>query len=324
MNCPNCGAEIENANYCPECGTAAAPSAVKKKKNVVIPIAAALAAGIVVFLAVGFFLNEKSGWLDIGSWGKKEVVDMNLSLSFPDMVHEGTYTGTLFRKLPNGHGTFSSPDGRRTAYTLEGNWTDGVLNGPGKQLYESGESYEGEFANSVWHGHGVYQWGSEGQFFYESDFINDKYAYPAEAQAVALVESILDITSKYDDVWRKTVRNHGDLFPLSGKEAGDMLVESVRFDVSYEQVIKSPKRYQEDFLAFSGRIAQIWEEEYYTCAIISDAAQNTYYVMYTGLVDYIEGDTVDFVATPIANHSYKNTFGNDVLCAAMLASVIYD
>ena len=60
--------------------------------------------------------------LSLSACGEKQVTDEPLSITLAEdgktILYEGTFTGTLVKKVPEGQGTFKSSEG----WTYEGNF----------------------------------------------------------------------------------------------------------------------------------------------------------------------------------------------------------
>ncbi|MBQ4234220.1 MAG: hypothetical protein II700_04890, partial [Firmicutes bacterium] len=69
--------------------------------------------------------------LCLSACGEKQVTDEPLSITLAEdgktILYEGTFTGTLVKKVPEGQGTFKSSEG----WTYEGNFTAGAIAGAG-------------------------------------------------------------------------------------------------------------------------------------------------------------------------------------------------
>jgi hypothetical protein len=294
----------------------------KLVRNLLISVGSLLFVG--GLLTIGFFLNESKGWLEIGSWGEREVTNYTVAISFRSGTREGLYTGIIRRKLPNGQGEFIGKNSKGITYTLSGVWTQGVLDGLGKDIFEDGVRYEGEFRDNEWNGYGVYTYTDGGKTAtFEGDFEKGHPKNTAEFRATLYVDAVFDIKSSYYDAWRKTVRENGAFFPAEKKETLAAVKKLSRNDVSYEQINKNPKKYQAEFVSRRVTISQIREYDDYTWFIARDSNWNIHYFVYLGNIEYVEGDAVTVISVPIANHSYANTAGNDVLCVAFLASAVY-
>jgi hypothetical protein len=71
------------------------------------------------------------------------------TFTFPDGFK---YVGEFKDGKPNGQGTETYPDGRKYV----GEWKDGKINGQGKVTYSNGEKYIGEWKDRKFDGHGTY------------------------------------------------------------------------------------------------------------------------------------------------------------------------
>jgi len=296
----------------------------KAKKNLLL-LACGGAVLLAVLLAGGFFLNERMGWLEIGGWGEKTVENYAVALSFSEAQREGSYTGAIKRKLPNGQGVFMARNGKGVAYTIEGVWEDGVLNGMGKAAFEDGETYVGEYLNSDWHGFGVWtQPVGDDEFVYEGEFRGHNPANWTEYGAALAAFIYLDgRASSYGDTWRTTVRENRAFFPAETIAGMDALFERVTAGVTYAQLDKNVQKYAGEFLQFRGEIIQIEERNGRTFLIVMDTDWNVYYLVYLGEVDYLKGDTVRFVGTPVCKYSYDNVGGGTTNSIAIMACRIY-
>jgi len=88
-----------------------------------------------------FFINRnrKLGWYENG-----------------DEKKDGKYVGDIENKVPNGQGTFTSPDGKK----YDGEWKDGTYHGHGTYTFGKGkwegDKYFGEYKNGKKDGQGTY------------------------------------------------------------------------------------------------------------------------------------------------------------------------
>lgn len=95
--------------------------------------------------------------LSLSACGEKQVTDEPLSITLAEdgktILYEGTFTGTLVKKVPEGQGTFKSSEG----WTYEGNFTEGAIAGAGSfenkamsvMASPGGNLTEGVFSGSV-------------------------------------------------------------------------------------------------------------------------------------------------------------------------------
>ena len=316
--------------YAPQPVYAPAPPPQKAKKTL-LPVLLGCVGVVVlaVVLAGGYFLNERMGWLDIGSWGEKTVEDYAVTLTFQyegeSYERKGTYDGVIKHKLPNGQGVFSASRSDGVKYTLEGTWTDGMINGPGKQLYANGESYIGEHLNNDWHGHGVWTQKLDGNTFtYEGEFEATAPADEAEYLAAYFANACMEgYESSYGDLWRQTVRENPEFFPAQTRDDIDALSKLVKTGVTYAQMDKNTLKYAGEFFQYQGSIIQVEENYGTTFLIVMDDDWNIYYLMYLAEVGFLKGDTVRFVATPVCTYSYENMSGGTTNSIAMLACRLY-
>ena len=77
---------------------------------------------------------------------------------------EGTYTGEVSNNVPNGQGTYTSPDGMKYV----GEWKDGKYHGQGTYIFGSGphlgDIYVGEWKDNKKHGQGTYTFASGSKY----------------------------------------------------------------------------------------------------------------------------------------------------------------
>ncbi|MBR0139965.1 MAG: hypothetical protein IJM17_06735 [Firmicutes bacterium] len=121
--------------------------------------------------------------LCLSACGEKEVTDEPVTVSFTNrgepVSADGTFTGTLVRKVPEGEGVFRANDG----WTYEGNFSEGKIAGNGSirdfktQTDEpfAGKTvtgtYNGPLVDGLPNGKGRFAQDDSG-FFYEGEFSN--------------------------------------------------------------------------------------------------------------------------------------------------------
>lgn len=88
-------------------------------------------------------------------------------------TYAGLYTGEWDKKneRPNGTGTFVMED---VAGTYEGEWVDGVAEGQGTIVWDSGDHYEGEWKDGMRNGQGTYTSTKGDGYVYEGEFQNNE------------------------------------------------------------------------------------------------------------------------------------------------------
>lgn len=88
-------------------------------------------------------------------------------------TYSGLYTGEWDKKneRPNGTGTFVMED---VAGTYEGEWVDGVTEGQGTIVWDSGDHYEGEWKDGMRNGQGTYTSTEGDGYVYEGEFQNNE------------------------------------------------------------------------------------------------------------------------------------------------------
>ena len=88
-------------------------------------------------------------------------------------TYAGLYTGEWDKKneRPNGTGTFVMED---AAGTYEGEWVDGVTEGQGTIVWDSGDHYEGEWKDGMRNGQGTYTSTKGDGYVYEGEFQNNE------------------------------------------------------------------------------------------------------------------------------------------------------
>ena len=88
-------------------------------------------------------------------------------------TYSGLYTGEWDKKneRPNGTGTFVLDD---DAGTYEGEWVDGVAEGQGTIIWDSGSHYEGEWKDGMRNGQGTYTSTEGDGYVYEGEFKNNE------------------------------------------------------------------------------------------------------------------------------------------------------
>ena len=88
-------------------------------------------------------------------------------------TYSGLYTGEWDKKneWPNGTGTFVMED---NAGTYEGEWVDGVAEGQGTIIWDSGSHYEGEWKDGMRNGQGTYTSTEGDGYVYEGEFKNNE------------------------------------------------------------------------------------------------------------------------------------------------------
>ncbi len=88
-------------------------------------------------------------------------------------TYSGLYTGEWDKKneRPNGTGTFIMED---VAGTYEGEWVDGVTEGQGTIVWDSGDHYEGEWKDGMRNGQGTYTSTEGDGYVYEGEFQNNE------------------------------------------------------------------------------------------------------------------------------------------------------
>ncbi len=88
-------------------------------------------------------------------------------------TYSGLYTGEWDKKneRPNGTGTFVMEE---AAGTYEGEWVDGVAEGQGTIVWDSGDHYEGEWKDGMRNGQGTYTSTEGDGYVYEGEFQNNE------------------------------------------------------------------------------------------------------------------------------------------------------
>ncbi len=88
-------------------------------------------------------------------------------------TYSGLYTGEWDKKneRPNGTGTFVMEE---AAGTYEGEWVDGVTEGQGTIVWDSGDHYEGEWKDGMRNGQGTYTSTKGDGYVYEGEFQNNE------------------------------------------------------------------------------------------------------------------------------------------------------
>lgn len=94
---------------------------------------------------------------------------------------DATYTGEVVDGKRHGHGTWRNP-----TETYVGQWFEDKEHGAGRQSWQDGRSYEGEYVNGMFSGHGKMVWPvDDGLMIYEGQYKDDfknghgKFTWPS-------------------------------------------------------------------------------------------------------------------------------------------------
>lgn len=88
--------------------------------------------------------------------------------SLPDGMYRGeVHSGT---EVYHGYGCLMMP-----TYISIGTWVDGNFSGHGEQVFVDGRSYDGQFHNNAFSGHGRMRWQTpRGEMVYEGEYVSDR------------------------------------------------------------------------------------------------------------------------------------------------------
>lgn len=127
----------------------------------------------------GTYYDANGNILQQGTWRNGSFTGTSGSSSSGSSASSGRYTGSasfsnyeytgqLLNGVPDGRGKAVFDSG----YTYEGEWKNGTIEGEGKGSWKSGDRYEGSFKNGKMSGYGVYYYA--GGDIYKGNFANDK------------------------------------------------------------------------------------------------------------------------------------------------------
>ena len=222
---------------------------------------------------------------------------------FEEFDRTGSYDGETLDGMASGAGTFSAVTDENVSYTYEGQWSDGLWNGQGAQIYDNSDQMNriGTFL--------------DGKF--TPTFKELLISYGTATPEFSMSEERLEAAEQF-------------CFGMGHDELASSTDENLR----YEQYIKSPGSYTDSLMYISDyHVVQIseWTEkmldnagnpydQQITEMIIEDANyDHVCWVEFFGSLDGLyEGYTLSLRGFPMAYSSYKSVEDVTIKCIVML------
>lgn len=228
------------------------------------------------------------------------VTDMEFNMTFEAGERTGKYTGEVIDGIPNGNGKFETVNPAGAKWYYEGEFKDGLFDGNGITLWESGSVKKGEFIKNLWSPKPIEL---IDYLYYNS--INENFAVSDKAYSF--------------------ISEHANLFPSQNI---DDLTEFVDESIEYRKITKDPTVFGDKIMKLKNiTVAQIFVEKIedsndvkYTYMIACDDDWNYYEIYYFGNVeDVYDGDLVSTIyAIPVNTGGYENIGGGTTNTVALL------
>lgn len=280
-----------------------------------------------------------------GTFTEGDAEDFPIEILYNDSNIKGLYEGKVSDLVPNGKGSFKDEEDD-IMFEYTGNWEEGKLNGEGNlntdcfivhftehdrqgtylgRVYDGhadGEgyfetvndygykyTYEGEWKDDLWNGHGEWLFDNNEEFNDRvGTFVNSSFT-PSPSELIASL-STWEKMSKFDigeDTYN-FVKNHESFFPIDNSDALDEYVND-NYTIDY-LVENREKAYDELFYCSQARVSFVYQtyaptgnKDYvvtYISAYPESGVKNPMLIYYNGELNNIfTGDKVSLYALPI-------------------------
>lgn len=240
--------------------------------------------------------NWKNGVLN--KKGKLTINDIKIKLisdsDNEEIIKTGKYIGETINGSPSGQGTFNTQNDNGSKWSYNGEFKNGCFNGHGISKWDSGQIQEGTYNNGQFTP-------TPCEFFIEKG-TNTTDTYTASKKAIEFMN------------------NHADYFTNQTYDASD--IDSA---FNFLQYKKTSSDYGDKLISTQGlEVIQIEQYNQYqypavTFAILENTndTSETYQVYMLGTTDALEGDIVNLVGLPLAYFTYKNVSDDDIWAMAI-------
>lgn len=229
----------------------------------------------------------------------KEVENETITVILPTGEYQGIYTGTLESGKPEGTGSFISEKPKDDTWTYEGDWVNGLMEGPGTYTWSDGQKYTGEFKGGLLDGEGKIDLGDGS--IYECTFIeNDLAGIKRTAWVLSDDEELQHVkfSGLVFDMPKKWTYKEEDSKNLTISVPGDESVD-IHFSI-------------EDSLNFSSASVKDSLKEYYIEQIKEQMGKD---IKHRVVSESLEED-------PLQTYTvHLNFYGNDSLLDAYITAV---
>lgn len=208
-------------------------------------------------------------------------------------------TGEVLDGLPNGQGKFESETSDGLKWYYEGEFKEGLFDGYGKTVWESGVVNEGEY--------------DEGEFT------------PTIAELTKALGTIWNTEFSVSKDNMEYLTEHKRYFPAKSEA---YLVDAqwdIDNELTYKQMIKTLRGYEGKlFSCDEAIVVQVTERVYFgytvTRLIAVDNDRNVYYIAcYDSLDDVLGESEISFFGLPVDTVSYENVGGGTTNAVMIIA-----
>ncbi len=252
------------------------------------------------------YLNYTGPFKD-GQFSGNGTLESNMYIvHFTDFDRKGEYKGDVLDGIPKGTGTFTATNDSDETYTYEGQWDNGTFNGHGKRTFENSNifTYEGTYVNG--------------------NFSPTKLEFLKHiGQDIANSETDVPFTMTENTI--NFINNNDSIFPTNNFENIKNLVDT---SIEFKHLEKNINNYSEKLIKFDkGYVASISESDDYGQDIsvvqVASFGEGFYYVYYFGKLDNIfEGDDVLIYGLPLGTTYFKNVSNTTTQGVVVLGSYI--
>ncbi|HHY25760.1 MAG TPA: hypothetical protein GX523_03220 [Desulfitobacterium dehalogenans] len=243
------------------------------------------------------------GNFDAGAMaGSGKLETTTLTLNLIDVERTGAYSGEIVNFVPEGRGEFKTTNSEGKAYTISGEWKNGLQHGQSTRAFED-SSLLGE----------------------KGTFVNGVYK-PTTIEFLSNIGEMESMPFKISQVTFDFYNEHSSLFPA--KSTTDFQ-EYLNREIEYKHLDKNITNYYKQIVELKQfRVIQVFEmNSFYTggadiTEILATNGSDIFYIYYPGKYDVYAGDTITLYGLPIAMSSFKNVGGGTTLPCILLGSYV--
>lgn len=242
------------------------------------------------------------GDFDAGVMAGSGKLEATMTLNLIDIERTGAYAGEIVNFLPEGQGEFKAANSEGKAYTISGEWKNGLQHGQSTWAFED-SSLLGE----------------------KGTFVNGVYK-PTTIEFLLNVGELERMPFKMSQTTFDFYNEHSSLFPA--KSTADFQ-EYLNREIEYKHLAKNIINYYKQIVELKQfRVIQVFEiNSSYTggadiTEILATNGSDMFYIYYPGKYEVYDGDTITLYGLPIAMSSFKNVGGGTTLPCILLGSYI--